>query len=199
MGQTTKLFLGVMKAIMNAFERIAKRHQTLPNVDLTQGRSIAYSRSTTRRIMELIDANGQGNVHGGVIMRMVDEAAAIVAVKHSQCRTVVTASVERFDFLAPAFIGDVVSVNCEIHYAGRTSMEIGVEVTAEDLISREVRKIASSFVIYVALDENRKPTPVPPLVPADDNEKAIVERARIRRLHRQKRDEVLVQAEESND
>jgi acyl-CoA hydrolase len=181
---------------MSAFERIAKRYQTLPKVDLTQGRSIAYSRSTTRRIMELIDANGQGNVHGGVIMRMVDEAAAIVAVKHSQCPTVVTASVERFDFLAPAFIGDVVSVNCEIHYAGRTSMEIGVEVTAEDLISREIRKIASSFVIYVALDEQRKPTPVPPLLPADDNEKAITERARIRRLHRQKRNEVLQQAED---
>ena len=72
-------------------------------------------------------------------------------------------------------------------------MEIGVEVTAEDLISREIRKIASSFVIYVALDEHRKPTPVPPLVPADDDEKAIIERARIRRLQRQKRDEALPQ------
>ncbi|MBA2393026.1 MAG: hypothetical protein H0V70_09810, partial [Ktedonobacteraceae bacterium] len=72
---------------MSAFERIAKRYQILPKVDLTQGRSIAYSRSTTRRMMELIDANGQGNVHGGVIMRMVDEAAAIVAIKHSQCPT----------------------------------------------------------------------------------------------------------------
>jgi acyl-CoA hydrolase len=181
---------------MSAFERIAKRHQNLPKVDVTQGRSIAYSRSTTRRMMELIDANGQGNVHGGVIMRMVDEAAAIVAIKHSQCPTVVTASVERFDFLAPAFIGDVVSVNCEIHYAGRTSMEVGVEVTAEDLMSREVRKIASSFVIYVALDEHRKPTAVPPLLPADDHEKALIEQARVRRLHRQKRDEAMGQAEE---
>jgi acyl-CoA hydrolase len=72
-------------------------------------------------------------------------------------------------------------------------MEIGVEVTAEDLISREIRKIASSFVIYVALDEQRKPTPIPPLLPADDSEKAITERARIRRLHRQKRDEGLLQ------
>ena len=183
---------------MSAFERIVNRHQTLPKVDLTQGRSIAYSQSTTRRIMELIDANGQGNVHGGAIMRMVDEAAAIVAIKHSQCPTVVTARVERFDFLAPAFIGDVVSVNCEMNYVGRSSMEVGVDVTAEDLISREIRKIASSFVIYVALDENRQPTPVPPLIPADENEKAIIERARIRRLHRQKIDEVLAQAEESN-
>jgi acyl-CoA hydrolase len=149
--------------------------------------------------MELIDANAHGNVHGGVIMRMVDESAAIVAIKHSQCPTVVTARVERFDFLAPAFIGDVVSVNCEMHYVGRTSMEVGVEVTAEDLSTREVRKIASSYVIYVALDENRKPTPVPPLVPADDEEKAIVERARIRHKHRQKIDDELKRAEEKKD
>jgi len=97
---------------MNPFERIAKRYQTRPEVDLTQGRNIAYSRSTTRRLMELIDANAHGNVHGGVIMRMVDESAAIVAIKHSQNPTIVTARVERFDFLAPAFIGDVVSVHC---------------------------------------------------------------------------------------
>jgi len=139
--------------------------------------------------MELIDANAHGNVHGGVIMRMVDEAAAIVAIKHCQRPTVVTARVERFDFLAPAFIGDVVSVYCEMHSVGRTSMDIGVEVMAEDLITGDVRHIASSYVIYVALDENRKPTPVPPLVPADDEEKAIIERARIRRKHRQKKDE----------
>jgi len=176
---------------MNPFERIAKRYKTLPKVDLAQVRSIAYSRSITRRLMELIDANAHGNVHGGVIMRMVDEAAAIVAIKHSQNPTVVTARVERFDFLAPAFIGDVVTVHCEMSYVGRTSMEVGVEVMAEDVITGEVRHIASSYVIYVALDENRKPTPVPPLVPANDEEKTIIERARIRRMHWQKIDEEL--------
>ncbi len=173
---------------MNPFERINNRYQTRPEVDLTQGRSIAFSRSTTRRVMELIDANGQGNVHGGVIMRMVDESAAIVAIKHSQCPTVVTARVEGFDFLAPAFIGDVVSVHCEMHYVGRTSLEVGVQVTAEDIITGEIRNIASSYVIYVALDEQRKPTPVPPLVPADADEQAIIERARLRRIRRQKID-----------
>lgn len=173
---------------MNPFERIAERYNTRPKVDITQGRSIAFSRSTTRRTMELIDANSQGNVHGGVIMRMVDEAAAIVAIKHSQCPRVVTARVERFDFLAPAFIGDVVSVHCEMHYAGRTSLEVGVSVTAEDIMTGEIRNIASSYVIYVALDENRKPTPVPPLVPADAEEEAIIERARQRRIRRQKID-----------
>src|SRR5256712_8609834 len=181
---------------MNPFERMVKRYQTLPKVDVTQGRSIAFSRSITRRLMELIDANAHGNVHGGVIMRLVDESAAIVAIKHSQCPTVVTARVERFDFLAPAFIGDVVTVHCEMHYVGRTSMEVGVEVMAEDLITGDVRHIASSYVIYVAVDENRKPTPVPPLVPANDEEKAIIERARIRRMHRQKTDEELTRAEE---
>src|SRR5437764_844092 len=120
---------------------------------------------------------------------MVDESAAIVAIKHSQRPTVVTARVERFDFLAPAFIGDVVSVHCELHYVGRTSMEVGVEVTAEDLVTREVRKIASSYVIYVALDERRKPAPVPPLVAADEEETAIIKRAQFRRMRRQKIDE----------
>ena len=180
---------------MDPFERIVKRDQTRPTIDMTQGRSIAYSRSSTRRLMELIDANAHGNVHGGVIMRMVDEAAAIVAIKHCQCPRVVTARVERFDFLAPAFIGDVVSVNCEMRYVGRTSMEVGVEVMAEDIRSGEVRRIASSYVIYVALDEHRKPTPVPPLVPADDQEKTIIEQARIGRMHRQKIDEDLKRAE----
>ena len=131
-------------------------------------------------------------------MRMVDESAAIVAIRHS-CRPVVTVRVERFDFLAPAFIGDVVSVHCEMNYVGRTSMEVGVEVRAEDVITGDVRHIASSHVIYVALDENRKPTPVPPLVPADDEELAIIERARVRRMHRQKIDEELKRAKETKD
>lgn len=184
---------------MNPFERIGKRYKNLPKVDLTQGHSIAYSRSTTRRLMELIDANAHGNVHGGVIMRMVDESAAIVAIKHSQCPRVVTARVERFDFLAPAFIGDVVSVLCEMQYVGRTSMEVGVKVMAEDVITGEVRHIASSYVIYAPLDENRKPTPVPPLIPADDEEKAIIERAHIRRVRLKKLDEELKGAEDIKD
>ena len=180
---------------MNPFERIAKRYQTPSQVDVTQGRSIAYSRSTTRRLMELIDANAHGNVHGGAIMRLVDESAAIVAIKHSQCPRVVTARVERFDFLAPAFIGDVVSVHCEMHFVGRTSMEVGVEIMAENIVSGEVRHIGSSYVIYVALDENGKPTPVSPLVPADDQEKETIERAHHRRMKRQKIEKELMQEE----
>jgi len=146
--------------------------------------------------MELMDANAHGNVHGGVIMRMVDESAAIVAIKHSQNPKVVTARVERFDFLAPVYIGNVVSIHCTMNYVGRTSMEVGVEVMAEDLITGEARQVATSYVFYVALDENGKPTPVPPLVPANDKEKAIIEQARIRRMRMKKLDEELSRAEE---
>jgi acyl-CoA hydrolase len=149
--------------------------------------------------MELIDANARGHVHGGVIMRMVDEAASIVAFTHSQNPNVVTARVETFNFLAPAYIRNVVTIYCEMNYVGRTSMEVGVEVMAEDAISGEVRHIASSNVVYVALDEHGKPTPVPPLVAADEEEKAIIDRARLRRLRRQKTDEELTQAEETKD
>jgi len=86
-----------------------------------------------------------------------------------------------------------------MRYVGRTSMEVGVEVMAEDVITSDVRHIASSYVIYVALDANRKPTPVPPLVPADDEEKAIIERARNRRKWMQNIDKELKQTEEILD
>lgn len=171
-------------------EKIQSHHPPLPEVDLSQGRSIAHSRSSTIRIMGILDANGHGNVHGGSIMHMVDEAAGIVAIKHSR-RSVVTARVDRFDFLAPAYIGNVIAVNCALDYVGRTSMEVGVEVTAEDLITGEIRHIASSQVIYVALDEHGKPTPVPPLVPADAAEAAKIEKAHARRERMKKIEEEL--------
>jgi acyl-CoA hydrolase len=181
-------------AFMEPLERIKSRRRSLPEVDLKQGRSIAYSRSTTNRIMELMDANGHGNVHGGVILRLVDESAALVAMKHGR-RPVVTARIERFDFLAPAYIGNVVSVHSAMNYVGRTSMEVGVEVMAEDVLTGEVRKIASSYVTYVALDENNRPTPVPPLIPADEEEATRIERARNRRVQMAKIDEELAKVQ----
>ncbi len=175
---------------MSPFERMRSRRRPPANVDLSQGRTIAYSRSTTRRLMEVLDANAHGNVHGGVIMRMVDESAAIVAIKHSN-RSVVTARVERFDFIAPAYIGNVVSIICAMNYVGRTSMEVGVEVTAEDLYSGEMRLIAASEVVYVALDEEGKPTPVPPLIAADAEEQARIDRSLARRLQKKRIEEEL--------
>ena len=175
---------------MEPFDRIRAKRQPLPEVDVSKGRTIAYSRSTSSRLMDLLDANVRGNVHGGVIMRMVDEAAAIVAIKHAS-RSVVTARVDRFDFLAPAYLGNVVTIQCEMHYVGRSSMEVGVEVTAEELMTGEVRQIARSRVIYVALDADGIPTPVPPLIAGDEEERKIIEKARSRRERMRKIDEEL--------
>jgi len=180
---------------MDTFERMRSRRKHLPEVDLSQGRTIAYSRCTTSRLTDWLDANVRGNVHGGVIMRMVDEAAAIVAIKHSG-RGVVTARIDRFDFIAPVYLGDLVSIHCEMNYVGRSSMEIGVKVMAEDLISGDVRHVASSQVIYVALDENGKPTSVPPLIAGNEEEQRIIDRARERRRHMQKIEEEMSRLEE---
>ncbi len=179
---------------MDIFGKIQSFRSPGPEVDVSQGHSIAYSRSKTVRLMDVLDANGRGNVHGGVIMRMVDEAAAIVAIKHAH-RSVVTARLERCDFLAPAYIGNVVTVDCALNYVGRTSLEVGVEVTAEDPLTGEVRHIANSQVIFVALDENGKPTPVPPLAPADAEEEARVAKARARRERMQKIEEELAKSQ----
>lgn len=161
--------------------------------ETAKGHSIAYSRSITRRVMGTLDSNTYGNVHGGAIMRMVDEAAAIVAIRHAR-RSVVTARVERFDFLEPAYIGNVVTVDCTMNFVGRTSMEVGVEVTAEDLMTGEVRRVARSQLIYVALDEHGRPTSVPPLIPADAQEAERIERVRLRRAHTKQLEEQLAKA-----
>jgi len=115
-------------------------------------------------------------------------------MKHAR-HPVVTARVERFDFLAPAYIGNVVSIHCELNYVGRTSMEVGVEVVAEDLMTGETRRVASSRVVYVALDKNGRPTPVPPLVPADADEQARLERANLRRMRMRAIEEELAMIE----
>jgi len=148
--------------------------------DITIPKTIAETASVTSRLMEVLDSNNHGNVHGGVIMRMVDESAAIVAIKHSH-HGVVTARIDRMDFIAPVFVGEVVTVYCALNYVGRTSLEVGVEVTAEKPRTGEVRKVVSSQLVFVAMDDQRHPINVPPLLPANDDEGQRIERARVRR------------------
>jgi acyl-CoA hydrolase len=148
--------------------------------DINVPKTIPETASVTSRLMEVLDSNSHGNVHGGVIMRMVDESAAIVAIKHSR-RPVVTKRIDQFTFIAPAYIGDVVHIHCRMNYVGRTSMEVGVEVLAESLGTGEIRQICSSQVVFVALDENRRPTPVPPLKATTPEEQNQIEKARARR------------------
>ena len=117
-----------------------------------------------------VDANPSGNVHGGTIMKLIDTAAGIAAHRH--CRTnVVTASMDRLDFHEPIFVGELVVVRASINYVGQTSMEVGVRVEAENLMTGEVRHTNSAYLTLVSLDENRRPKPVPGAVAETDDER----------------------------
>jgi len=109
------------------------------------------------------DTNPAGNIHGGVILKQIDLTAATVAMRHARCN-VVTASIDRIDFLRPVHVGELVRFKASLNYVGRTSMEVGVRVEAENLITGEVRYTNSAYLTFVALDVDGKPTPVPGLV-----------------------------------
>lgn len=108
------------------------------------------------------DANPAGIVHGGVIMKEIDNAAGVVAVRHTR-KICVTASIDRLDFHKPAFIGNLVTVKAGINLTGTTSMEIGARVETEDLMTGKVTHLASAYLTFVALDKDKKPVKVPPL------------------------------------
>jgi len=123
-----------------------------------------------RHMVSQNDANLVGIMHGGVVMRRIDDAAGVVAIKHTGSN-VVTASIDRLDFHNPVFIGNLLTVKACINMVGKTSMEIGVRVEAEDIISQNVRHTASAYLTFVALDENNRPAPVPPIEMTTDDEK----------------------------
>ena len=110
------------------------------------------------------NANPDGNVHGGDIMKYIDNAAGAVAMRHARC-SVVTASIDRLDFHLPVYIGNLLTLKASLNATGKSSMEIGVRVEAEDLRSGTINHIASAYLTFVALDNSRKPIPVPPYVP----------------------------------
>lgn len=110
------------------------------------------------------NANPDGNVHGGDIMKFIDNAAGVVAMKHARSM-VVTAAIDRLDFHRPVYIGNLLILKASLNSTGRSSMEIGVRVEAEDLITGINSHIASAYLTFVALDKNQKPAAVTPFVP----------------------------------
>ena len=116
------------------------------------------------RVMLPEDANPAGIVHGGVIMKEIDNAAGVAAVRHTR-KICVTASIDRLDFHKPAFIGNLVTVKASVNMTGHTSMEIGVRVDTEDLIAGTVTHLASAYLTFVALGDDHRPTRVAPLAP----------------------------------
>ena len=107
------------------------------------------------------DANPAGNVHGGVIMKQINNCGGVCAVRHSRSNAV-TASIDRIDFHNPCHVGDLLILKASINYVGKTSMEVGVRVEAEGVLRGECRHIASAYLTYVALDKAGKPTENPP-------------------------------------
>ena len=135
------------------------------------------------QVMNPEDANPAGNVHGGVIMKLIDTAAGVAAIRHARSN-VVTASVDRLDFFHPVFIGDLVILRASVNFVGRTSMEVGVRVESEDLRTGDRRHTSTAYLTYVALDSNSRPLLLPPLAPKTDEEKRRHREAKARRKTR---------------
>ena len=146
-------------------------------------KTIKASQVTIAMLMQPAHANNLGNVHGGWIMKLVDEAGALACMRHSQ-RRVVTVAIDQMVFRQPIRIGDVVSLKAEVTYSGRTSMESEVQVTAENPITGESTHTNTAYLVYVALDENGKPTPVPTLVAETNQDKQRMKAANARKNHR---------------
>jgi len=145
-----------------------------------ESKTVAETQVIISQVMTPQDVNVAGNVHGGVIMRLVDNAAALVSTRHARSNTV-TASVDRLDFLQPVYVGDVVTMKASLNMVGKTSMEVGVRVETEDPLTGVQRHVASAYLTFVALDEHGKPKPIPPLILTTDEEKRRNQDALLRR------------------
>ncbi|MGI0080314.1 MAG: acyl-CoA thioesterase [Nitrososphaerales archaeon] len=145
-------------------------------------RRVQDSALETVRLMMPQDANIQGNVYGGTIMKLMDEIAGAVAARHCR-RNVVTASVDRMDFFRPVYIGNLLTLKSSVNYVGKTSLEVGVRIEAEDLRTAEVVHTGSSYLTFVALDKG-KPSLVPEIIPETKDQKRRYREGRERKEQR---------------
>src|SRR5437867_10868453 len=128
-----------------------------------EARPVAASQAALVRWMGLTDANSAGFVHGGVVMKLCDEAAGIAAIKHCRLR-IVTAAIDRMTFLHPVHVGELLTCRASVNAVWRSSMEVGVRVEAENPRTGEARHTSTAYLTMVALDDDGLPTPVPPLL-----------------------------------
>ena len=149
----------------------------------SQTKLISASRVTLSQLMHPEHANLLGNVHGGWIMKLVDEAGALACMRHAQ-RRVVTVAIDSMVFRQPIRIGDLIILNAEVSYTGRTSMEAEVQVLAENPITGERTHTNTAYLVYVALDDNGIPTSVPSLAVETSDDIQKMEKAKSRQIHR---------------
>lgn len=141
------------------------------------------SRVTLSALMGPQDTNNLGNVHGGVIMKMVDEVGALAAMRHARA-PVVTIVIDSMTFVEPILVGNLVQCTAELTYVGRTSMEVRVEVLTENVIAGTSSVTNTAYLVYVALDSDGRPTPVPPLEYLTDEERERARNAEARQQYR---------------
>jgi acyl-CoA hydrolase len=141
-----------------------------------QPKPMRTSRIQLAQMMMPEHANTHGNVHGGWIMKLVDEAGGLASTRHAAHRTV-TVAIDRMVFQHPIHIGDLVLLNAEVTYAGHTSMEVEVDVIAENPITGEQIHTNAAYLVYVAIDDKDKPTRIPPLVAETPEEQARMDAA----------------------
>ncbi len=154
----------------------------MPTTDLP-GKPVRASRISIAQLMQPEHANNLGNVHGGWVMKLADEAGALACMRHAQ-RRVVTVAIDSLVFRKPIKIGDLVFLTAEVTYAGRTSMEAEVLVHTENPISGERIETNTAYLVYVALDDEGHPAPVPPLIAENDEERRKLEEGRERQVRR---------------
>jgi len=135
-----------------------------------EGKTVKETSIIMTQVMTPQDVNLAGNVHGGVIMKLIDTAAGTVAIRHAR-NNAVTASVDRLAFHFPVFPGDLVTLKASLNYVGRTSMEIGVRVETENPWTGVVNHTSSAYLTFVALDKAGRPIVLPPLILETDEEK----------------------------
>src|SRR6266545_2287008 len=153
--------------------------------ELLAPKTVSASRITISQLMHPEHANLLGNVHGGWVMKLVDEAGALACMRHAQ-KKVVTVAIDSMTFRQPIKIGDLVILNAEVTYTGRTSMEVTVEVIAENPITGERTHTNTAYLVYVALDDEGRPTSVPQLKAETEEEKRRMEKAQERQERRLK-------------
>jgi uncharacterized protein (TIGR00369 family) len=144
---------------------------------------ISASTVSLAQLMHPEHSNLLGNVHGGWIMKLVDEAGALACMRHSQHK-VVTVAVDQMTFRQPIRVGDLVVITAEVSYVGNTSMEAEVHVTAENPVTGECTHTNTAYLVYVALNEEGNPTPVRGLIAETDMQKERMELGKTRQSHR---------------
>jgi acyl-CoA hydrolase len=149
------------------------------------GKSTAYSRVTLGRIMTAVDVNLYGTVHGGVIVKFIDDVAGAVAARHSG-GPAVTVAIDEIVFVDPVRVGDLVHAHAQVNWTGRSSLEVGCRLVAErwDIADAEPVAVATAYLVFVAVDSEGKPRPVRPVLPETAADERRFREAEIRREHR---------------